>query len=379
MVTESSCMPVPLRVHAATHVGLVHETNEDSWAVTPTEEGGLLLLVCDGMGGMGRGDEASALAATTITEALEKGTGLPPERMRRALREADRVVRERLCSGTPGGNPGSTAVLAYVIDGVAHIAWAGDSRAYLLRDDRVLDRTRDHKLVNDLIDAGKLAPEDAADSDFSHVVTRALGGRGAGEPDVRPDTLRHPWKLLHGDTLVLCSDGLCDLVDDDELPMVIQRLPPDRATEALVEIALERGGHDNITAIVAHWEGSSYQEDDVATPVMRPERRHLPDLRLDMPELDPELDESPRVTEEIERDELERLVGATPPPSPAEAPQPPPPPVAEEPAGDDPTPPPSASRAEHDEPADGARPPVWVAIPAAAVALLALAAWAWMR
>jgi len=306
-------MSVPLRVHAATHVGLVHETNEDAWKVAPTEESGLLLLVCDGMGGMGRGDEASALAVATIGDWLETGTGLPPERMRQALREADRVVRERLCTGQAGGNPGSTAVMAYVIDGVAHVAWVGDSRAYLLRDHRVLDRTRDHKLVNDLIDAGKLTPEEAVDSEFSHVVTRAIGGRGSAEPDVRPDTLRHPWKLVHGDTLVLCSDGLCDLVTDEELPGLIARLPPDRATEALIEVALERGGHDNITVVVAHWEGTSYQEDEVATPVMRPERQHLPDLRLDIPEADLDA-ESPRVTEEIERTELERLIGATPPP-----------------------------------------------------------------
>jgi len=312
-------MTVPLRVHAATHVGLVHPINEDSWAVTPTEEGGLLLLVCDGMGGMGRGDEASALSVESITRQLEQGTGLPPDRLRQAIRLADREVRDRLCTEDER-NPGSTAVMAYVIDGAAHVAWVGDSRAYLVRDHRVVDRTRDHKLVEELVKAGRLTPEEAKASDFAHVVTRALGARSADDPDVKPETLGHPWKLAHGDTIVICSDGLCDLVEDDELPALVSDVAPDRATERLVEIALERGGHDNITVIVACWEGSTYQEDDVSTPVIWAERQHLPDLRV--PDADLDRGDDSRVTEEIERDELEQMIGATPSGSPRVTPPP---------------------------------------------------------
>mgnify|MGYP000338752772 CR=1 FL=1 len=314
-------MSVPLRVHATTHMGLVHPINEDSWSVSPTEEGGLLLMVCDGMGGQGRGDEASSLSVRLIRENLESGTGLPPDRMRQALREADRVVREKLCIFEGQRHPGSTAVLAYVIDGAVHVAWVGDSRAYLIRDHRVVDRTRDHKLVEELVRAGQLTPEEAKRSELAHVITRSLGGRTPEEPSVKADTLGRPWKLAHGDTIVLCSDGLYDLVDDDELPSLIADLPPDRATEKLIEVSLERGGHDNITVVVAHWEGATYREDDVATPVMRSERQHLPDLRVAEADLD--RPEDPRVTEEIERDELERLVGATPQGAPqAEAPAP---------------------------------------------------------
>lgn len=308
-------MSVPLRVHAATHIGLEHHINEDAWSVAPTDEGGLVLLVCDGMGGMGRGDEASALAATTITEVMARGSGMPPERMRQALREADRNVRERLCGGEGEENPGSTAALVYVIDGAAHVAWAGDSRAYLLREDRVLDRTIDHKLVNAMIARGEITPEEAETSDFAHIITRGLGGRPVEAPEVRPEILSLPWKLAHGDVLVLCSDGLCDLVTDDELPGLVGQLPPDRATEALIEVALDRGGHDNITAIVARWEGSTYQEDDVATPVMRPERQVLPDLRTDMPEIELERADGRKVTEEIEQSELQRLLATTPSPA----------------------------------------------------------------
>lgn len=302
-------MTLPLRVHAATHVGLVHHTNEDSWTVTPCDDGALLLLVCDGMGGMGRGDEASKLAVESIQESMLASRGLPPERMRQAIRAADVTVREVLCA-EHRGHPGSTAVMAYVIDGAAHVAWVGDSRAYLIRDHRVVERTRDHKLVEELVAAGQITPEEAKTSSLAHVVTRALGGRGPEESPVKPANLGHPWKLVHGDVILLCSDGLCDLVEDDELPALVEGLAPDRATEVLVETALERGGHDNITCIFARWEGATYKEDDVATPVMRGERSEIPDLRTwssDHLEAGLERSDDGRVTEEIDIDDAAAL------------------------------------------------------------------------
>ncbi len=307
-------MTLPLRVHAATHVGLVHPTNEDSWSVGPPDDGGLLLLVCDGMGGMGRGDEASRVAVREIQSSMADSRGLPPERMRQAIRQADDVVREELCSG-PSGSPGCTVVMVYVTDGAAHVAWVGDSRAYLIRDHRVVERTRDHKLVEELVAAGQMSLEDARTSTLSHVVTRALGGRGPEEPAVKAGTLGHPWKLMHGDVLLLCSDGLCDLVDDDELPAMVEGLAPDRATELLVEAALGRGGHDNITCIVARWEGATYQEDDVSTPVMQGDRVAIPDLRgWSREQLDAGLEhgDDGRVTEEIDKDEAAILMAAEP-------------------------------------------------------------------
>jgi hypothetical protein len=125
--------------------------------------------------------------------------------------------------------------------------------------------------------------------------------------------LGHPWKLVHGDVVLLCSDGLCDLVDDDELPAMVEGLAPDRATELLVEAALDRGGHDNITCIVARWEGATYQEDDVSTPVMHGDRVSIPDLRgWSRDPLDAGLEHSDdgRVTEEIDKDEAAVLMAA---------------------------------------------------------------------
>lgn len=258
----------PVRVHALTDVGLVHPVNEDSHSITSLDEGGLLLVVCDGMGGMGHGDLASRLAVDSIVDSVKNGVGFPSERLSQALRTADNAVRQELCDGSRGF-PGSTAVVVYLVDGLAHVCWAGDSRAYLVRSGAVIERTRDHKLVEDLVRAGQLSREEAAESPVGHIVTRALGGRSRTEKALRPESVGQPWKLHRGDTIVLCSDGLCDLVSDEELPGVIADKPPDTAAKALVELALERGGHDNITVIHAQWDGEDYVEDDHATPAFQ--------------------------------------------------------------------------------------------------------------
>lgn len=259
-----------LVIATGTHIGLVHHTNEDSLATFDTEDGGTALVVCDGMGGMGRGDEASRIAVEVIQEQLEPGSGFPPDRMRSALMAADVSIRKRLA--VPGNTPGSTAVAVHVDNALAHVCWAGDSRAYLVRNGSVFQRTRDHKLVNELVDAGELTEQEARHSTLAHVVSKALGGRGPSEPTIQPDVIARPWKLKTDDTLVLCSDGLCDLVEDHELPALIEGCTPEESVERLTATALDRGGHDNITIIVAHWRGPDFDEDEKQTPVMGLER-----------------------------------------------------------------------------------------------------------
>jgi protein phosphatase len=326
-------MSLPLRASAATHPGLLHPRNEDSHRVFPTEEGGLLLVVCDGMGGMGRGDEASRLAIDSIGEAMARGDGLPPDRMRHALRLADQRVRDELCA-SGGQLPGSTAVMVYVLDGAAHVAWVGDSRAYLVRDGKLVDRTRDHKLVEELVDAGQITAEQAKTSALAHVVTRALGGRPPDDPIVNAATLGYPWKLVHGDRILVCSDGVCDLVTDEEVAAMLGAGTVEETVQALVDLALARGGHDNITCIVGAWEGPSWVEDEQATPVMRVSREHLPDARgwTDRSEITWDGTENVgRVTEEIDLSASQEG-DVSPAPAPAPAPEPAPPPVPMAPA-----------------------------------------------
>ncbi|MCB9678568.1 MAG: serine/threonine-protein phosphatase [Alphaproteobacteria bacterium] len=264
-----------LSIDSRTHIGLVHHTNEDSFTVFATPSGHLL-AVCDGMGGMGRGDEASAIAVRVLEERLSDAVGFAPDQMESAVQAADVEIRKRLA--VPGNTPGSTAVLVHVDSGLAHVTWAGDSRAYLVREGAVISRTRDHKLVNELVEAGELTEQEARLSTLAHVVTKALGGRGPNEPPIRPDSLSHPWKLKQGDKVLLCSDGLCDLVEDHEIGKVLEGTDLAVELDTLVQMALDRGGHDNITIILARWDGADFDEEGQQTPVFTDLREHVPNV-----------------------------------------------------------------------------------------------------
>lgn len=271
-------MGIQVRVHGASHPGVVHTRNEDSFAIVPTSDGGTLLLVCDGMGGMGRGDEASRLAVEELIRAFGEAPGDSPTRLRAAIASADHAVRAALCA-EGGGRAGSTVASAYVEGGKAHVAWVGDSRVYLVRGSEVVRRTKDHKLVQDLVDSGQLTAEEARRSALSSVITRALGGRPPDAPAVIPDGYETPWELARGDRLLLCSDGLSDLVTDQELGRLLHTKTPPAACEVLIGTAIARGGHDNITIVVA-----SVHDTDAITEAPPPPRSYAPRRR---PTLDP--------------------------------------------------------------------------------------------
>jgi serine/threonine protein phosphatase PrpC len=242
---------LPMRVGWATDPGRVHPTNEDSFAVFEAPHG-TLLVVCDGMGGMGRGDEASQLAVKSIYQSIQNSHLAPPAALAEALHAADYSIRRRLCS-SGRVRPGSTAAIAYVTKAGVHIGWIGDSPTYHLRAQKVLARTRDHKLVEDLVDQGEITREEAAASPLSSVLTRALGGRPPSPVEIEPGALPKTWNPAAGDHIVLCSDGLCDLVTGAEIAAVVAEFTPEDASHELVRMANSRGGHDNITVIVAKW------------------------------------------------------------------------------------------------------------------------------
>ena len=253
-------MSVSLAVSGDSHPGLVHLRNEDSLAIAPQAGGGLLLVVCDGMGGMGRGDQASRIAIGRIAEVFASAEGDVRARMAAAVTEADRTIRTELNS-TGRGHAGCTVAMVHVRDDVAEVGWVGDSRAYAVRDGAVIARTKDHKLVQELVDMGQLTPEEAKRSPLSSVITRAIGGRAPGGAGITPSFLE-PWSLRPGDRLLLCSDGLADLVSDDEIGEFLAEDPgdtladgvppgPAQLVQALIKVACDRGGHDNISVILA--------------------------------------------------------------------------------------------------------------------------------
>ncbi len=248
-------MSAPLEVRlvhgGASDVGLVRAANEDSLLVSPP-----VFVVADGMGGHDRGDVASALAV----EALAAVAGQEHDDARTTAEAVDAALRvaqqrvaaydaEQRAGGAQRFASGTTVVSAVlsVHDGAP--AWVvsnlGDSRAYGFDGTTLVRLSVDHSLVQDLLDAGSIAPEQARDHPERHVVTRALGATGAVTAD-------HVLARLDvASRLVLCSDGITDLVDDDDLARLLAEAPgPQEAADALVAAALAAGGIDNATAVV---------------------------------------------------------------------------------------------------------------------------------
>jgi len=223
------------------------QINEDACGHRETRFGHLC-VVCDGMGGHASGREAAELALAAIFEIFEKATdGTPPAHvLRAAIEEASRRVHVMATSEVALGRPGSTVVAILLHPGGTEVGHVGDSRAYLVHEGRISRITRDHSIVQELVDHGLLTLDQASRHPDANRITRALGMAPEVEAELRPEPVPH----VAGDTLLLCSDGLCDMVEDPEILSIVQRETADRAASALVDLANERGGHDNITVVV---------------------------------------------------------------------------------------------------------------------------------
>lgn len=224
-------------VGAATDIGQVREGNEDSYLVLDP-----LFAVADGMGGHRGGEVASDLAVQTIRRLFERHEGSLIEQVERA----NRAVFERSQSDRAVSGMGTTLTAVVVDDrGGARLAHVGDSRAYLLRDGELDLLTRDHTLVQRMVDEGELTAEEAEDHPHRHILTRVLGGEGSVSVD------EGVLELRQGDRLLLCTDGLTGMVRDDEIRSLLQQTSdPQEAAERLVHAANGAGGVDNITAVV---------------------------------------------------------------------------------------------------------------------------------
>jgi PPM family protein phosphatase len=228
------------------------QINEDASAYAETVHGHLA-VVCDGMGGHAGGRQASEAAIAAILEQTHQADpDQPPSRvLESAIQVAARAVYA-VGGGAPQElRPGSTCVALLVHERGAEVGHVGDSRAYLVRAGAIQRLTRDHSMVQQMVDAGVLKPEDAPHHPEANKITRALGM--APEADV--EIAREPVPLLAGDTLLLMTDGLTDLVSDPEvLDVVQQRIAngPAFVCRELVALSNERGGHDNITIQVLH-------------------------------------------------------------------------------------------------------------------------------
>jgi len=251
-LTQSTTPAPPLadsRVEmvARTHVGHVRESNEDNYVVLP-EMG--LLVVADGMGGHAGGEVASQL----VIEAVERevralgafAQAAPALALTAAIRAANDSVRATGTAQPQLRGMGSTVVCALVIDRVAHVAHAGDSRAYRVRAGKLERLTRDHSLVEEYLRENPDATEEDLEGGYRHLVTRAVGAAATLEVDVTE------YPCEPGDVLLLCSDGLTGPVNDDAITRIVVRAQGlESAALALVQAALDGGGPDNVTVALA--------------------------------------------------------------------------------------------------------------------------------
>ena len=227
-------------VGASTDVGRVREANEDSYLVDDP-----LFVVADGMGGHLAGEVASKTAIDTIADRARAAGEMDPAVLPELVRDANGAIWEKAHADPSLSGMGTTCTLVFVDGQRAHFAHVGDSRAYLFRDHDLRQITEDHTLVARMVRQGRLRPEEADHHPQRSIITRALGV----DADVEVDTAS--LELVEGDRLVLCSDGLTSMIGPQELADVLAReSDPQAAADALVTLANDAGGEDNITVLV---------------------------------------------------------------------------------------------------------------------------------
>lgn len=223
---------------ARTHIGLVRAVNEDR-LLNRADKG--LFVIADGMGGHSRGDVAADAVVHALVRLANGPEPITAESLCAALCEANRLVYA--FDPRRAGQSGSTVAGMHLAGGQIFLFWAGDSRIYRLRQGELHPMTRDHRVVQDMIDAGLLTEQSARDHPRASVITRAVGAEPALSLAVKDDAVET------GDTYLICSDGLSDLVGAATISRLLAT-PHEAAADALLEAALAAGGRDNISLIV---------------------------------------------------------------------------------------------------------------------------------
>ncbi len=237
-----------MRVIGKTDIGKNRAENQDNFRSGYLPMGGAWGIVCDGMGGAQHGRLASQLASNSLEESFLAGlcAVLEPEAvqmlMNEAVQRANNVVFVE--SGHGEHVMGTTVVSAIIKDDLLHVCHVGDSRAYLFRRGELTQLTKDHSVVQELQDAGILSEQEAAHHPEKNVITRALGV----ENHVKVSYSRRPF--APGDIILLCSDGLTNMVSDEQIANILMGTDFFDMTSALVNAALNAGGTDNITALI---------------------------------------------------------------------------------------------------------------------------------
>ena len=245
--------PAHFRWGAETHAGKVRQENQDSFFANPEPA---LFLVSDGMGGHRGGALASGIIVedlpVMIETALDKlkvgATRTIRSLLKRTIAEQSRQLQLEGTSESGYKDMGATLVVALLRNSRCFVANVGDSRAYRSRASRLVQLTRDHSVVSELIEKGRIEPEEALDHADSGQLTRYVG--------MEEKAHSHVWsfRLKKGDRILLCTDGLTDMVDERTIAAILKsETDPQQACKSLVTSANDAGGHDNITALIIDW------------------------------------------------------------------------------------------------------------------------------
>lgn len=260
---RTSSLKDKIRVVELSDTGRVREHNEDATA-TDMDIG--LAVLADGMGGYNAGEVAAELAIRTITKMVREGTEREPRSqtdqesglmrqtivLRNAVARANKIIWQTAQSQPQCQGMGTTLVAALFHDDRVSLAHVGDSRIYRLRGDSFEQLTLDHSLLQELVDRGFYSKEEAQRSSNKNYVTRALGVESSVEVEV------HEEHVVPGDIYLLCSDGLSDMIEDEDIHLTISTFNANLQTvaEQLVQLANDNGGRDNVTVTLAEVLGS---------------------------------------------------------------------------------------------------------------------------
>ena len=237
-----------MQIFCKTDIGRVRSSNQDAYFVKQLENGVVLAIVCDGMGGANAGNIASELAVKNISDYIIRSyrNGMDSSdivrMLKNAVTSANIIMYDRSLKSPELSGMGTTAVAAVVTEDFAVISHVGDSRAYLISD-KAEQITCDHSVVQSLIESGKLTQEEAKFHPRKNIITRAIGTEGEVTADFSEVTLKK------GDSLLLCTDGLTNFVEPQDIYNIFKSADTADPAERLADLANRNGGGDNITVV----------------------------------------------------------------------------------------------------------------------------------
>lgn len=238
-----------MKFAAGTDRGLVREINEDSYSViADCEETPYVFIIADGMGGHNCGEIASRAAVEHISSSMSEHNFFPEEsrgtELRKLVESTNTAVYQKSLESPEANGMGTTLTMALVIDKVMTVAHVGDSRLYLVRAGNMQQVTEDHSYIEELVRKGTLTREEAEKHPRKNIITRAIGCSPILEVDILSMTMEKD------DIFILCTDGLTNMLDENEIVEIAKNNDPDAACMQLIDAAKKQGGEDNITVIV---------------------------------------------------------------------------------------------------------------------------------